>query len=221
MTETSMVNYASLQYLLNEVSSYAIRSNINKKSENQTKTDYLKNIEDVNNPKTLSYINKIGFNVGFKSTELLLIDPSISTTSLTNVSNNALTENPLEAMKFICRDVWKNIFGKQMDNLRTNHVGTFVLVDHKPISYYNCYYTTSTTTSTTGDHATNERAAPFLEFNVGLIYGVLACLGVVVVSVTASPAPVTDDKNQVSHDNRLESDDVIHNSVLYTVETKN
>lgn len=216
-----MVNYVSLQYLLNEVAAYAIRSNMSKVDENQTKGDYLKNIDEVKNPKTLSYINKIGFNVGYKSTELLLMDPSISTTSLTNLSNNALIENPLEAMKFICRDVWKNIFGKQMDNLRTNHVGTFVLVDHKPISYYNCYYTTSTSTSTTGEHATVKRAAPFLEFNVGLIYGVLACLGVVNVSVTASPIPVTDDTNQAGYEKVPGSDDVIHNSVQYTVETKN
>jgi hypothetical protein len=27
----------------------------------------------------------------------------------------------LENVKFICKDFWSNVFGKQVDNLRTNH----------------------------------------------------------------------------------------------------
>lgn len=220
-----MINYTSLQYLLNETAAYAIRSNSKASESGIETTDYLKNIEDVNSPDTLSYINKIGYNVGFKTAQLLLIDPEVGTTTISNMSNNSLIDNPLEAMKFICRDVWKNIFGKQMDNLRTNHVGTFVLVDHKPISYSNCFYTVSMATSSSGINATADRAAPFLEFNVGLIHGVLACLGVDVVTVKATPTPAADKTPAIGvnpvHNEQQTINDVIQNSVVYTVETKN
>lgn len=37
--------------------------------------------------------------------------------------------SPLEVMKWICKEFWKSVFGKGIDNLRTNHKGTFVLRD--------------------------------------------------------------------------------------------
>uniref|UniRef100_H2Z7F9 Trafficking protein particle complex 6B n=1 Tax=Ciona savignyi TaxID=51511 RepID=H2Z7F9_CIOSA len=33
-------------------------------------------------------------------------------------------------MKFICRDFWTSMFQKQVDNLRTNHQGVYVLQDN-------------------------------------------------------------------------------------------
>lgn len=30
---------------------------------------------------------------------------------------------PLEAIKFICKDLWQLLFRKQIDNLKTNHRG--------------------------------------------------------------------------------------------------
>ncbi len=49
-----------------------------------------------------------GYNMGLRIGELLSQD------------GDKFVE-PLEIMKFICRDVWKVLYGKQMDNLRTNH----------------------------------------------------------------------------------------------------
>ncbi|WOK92963.1 trafficking protein particle complex subunit 6B [Canna indica] len=37
----------------------------------------------------------------------------------------------LEAIKFICKDFWSELFKKHIDNLKTNHRGTFVLQDNK------------------------------------------------------------------------------------------
>jgi hypothetical protein len=34
-------------------------------------------------------------------------------------------------IKFICKDLWLVVFRKQIDNLKTNHRGTFVLTDNK------------------------------------------------------------------------------------------
>lgn len=36
---------------------------------------------------------------------------------------------PLDMIKFICKDLWTLVFRKQIDNLKTNHRGTFVLTD--------------------------------------------------------------------------------------------
>jgi hypothetical protein len=37
----------------------------------------------------------------------------------------------LDMIKFICKDLWLVVFRKQIDNLKTNHRGTFVLTDNK------------------------------------------------------------------------------------------
>lgn len=34
-------------------------------------------------------------------------------------------------MKFVCKEFWVSIFKKQIDNLRTNHQGVYVLLDSK------------------------------------------------------------------------------------------
>jgi hypothetical protein len=217
---TPMINYSSLQYLLNETIAHSIRSTIthysisnNSESTNSKSiNNYLSNIENVNSSFTLSYINEIGFNVGYKTSQTLLLNPTSSTMTISNLSNTALIDNPLEAMKFICRDVWKNLFGKQMDNLRTNHIGTFVLVDNKPICYSNCCYITALEID-----ETISRASPYIEFNAGLIHGVLASLGISVITVTASPNEITDSTSSTSSTSSSTSQ---FNGVIYTVETK-
>ncbi|KTF93166.1 hypothetical protein cypCar_00029449 [Cyprinus carpio] len=40
-------------------------------------------------------------------------------------------KDDLDIMKFLCKDFWSTIFRKQIDNLRTNHQGTYVLQDNK------------------------------------------------------------------------------------------
>jgi hypothetical protein len=40
-----------------------------------------------------------------------------------------MTED-LDIIKFVCRELWTFLFKKQVDNLKTNHKGTFVLVDN-------------------------------------------------------------------------------------------
>lgn len=39
-------------------------------------------------------------------------------------------EQDLEKVKFVCKDFWESTFGKQIDVLRTNHRGLFVLTDN-------------------------------------------------------------------------------------------
>lgn len=40
-------------------------------------------------------------------------------------------QTPLDAIKFICKDLWTLLFRKQIDNLKTNHRGVFVLTDSR------------------------------------------------------------------------------------------
>jgi len=40
------------------------------------------------------------------------------------------TPDVLEAVKFVCKDVWISLYDKQIDNLRTNHRGVYVLHDN-------------------------------------------------------------------------------------------
>ncbi|VDN07669.1 unnamed protein product [Thelazia callipaeda] len=37
----------------------------------------------------------------------------------------------LERMKFLCKEFWTAAFGKQIDNLRTNHQGVYVMQDNE------------------------------------------------------------------------------------------
>lgn len=39
-------------------------------------------------------------------------------------------KDELDTMKFICTDFWTCIYKKQIDNLRTNHQGVYVLQDN-------------------------------------------------------------------------------------------
>uniref|UniRef100_A0A1I8F2C2 Trafficking protein particle complex subunit 6B n=3 Tax=Macrostomum lignano TaxID=282301 RepID=A0A1I8F2C2_9PLAT len=37
----------------------------------------------------------------------------------------------LEIVKFLCKDFWASLFKKQVDNLKTNHQGVYVVIDEK------------------------------------------------------------------------------------------
>ncbi|ORX83856.1 transport protein particle component [Basidiobolus meristosporus CBS 931.73] len=87
----------------------------------------------------------------------------------------------LEVVKFICKDLWTVVFGKQIDNLKTNHRGVYVLQDNQ------FRWFTRMSTETGGADAAR-KAIPFVWFPCGLIRGALANLGVpsVVVAETSS-----------------------------------
>ncbi|KAJ1979973.1 hypothetical protein H4R33_005590 [Dimargaris cristalligena] len=77
----------------------------------------------------------------------------------------------LDMVKFVCKDIWTKLFRKQIDNLKTNHRGVYILQDNK----FKWLLRMS------GDdgvvHAT-KRVAPYLWFPCGIIRGILANLGV-------------------------------------------
>ncbi|KAI0440457.1 BET3 family protein [Xylaria telfairii] len=76
----------------------------------------------------------------------------------------------LDAIKFVCKDLWMLVFKKQVDNLKTNHRGVYVLTDHafRPLSRMS---------ADAGGQAV-ARAQPFLWFPCGILRGALAAMGI-------------------------------------------
>ncbi|KAA0707249.1 Trafficking protein particle complex subunit 6B [Triplophysa tibetana] len=90
-------------------------------------------------------------------------------------------KDELDVMKFICKDFWTSVFKKQIDNLRTNHQGIYVLQDNK--------FRLLTQLSAGKQHL--EHAPKFLAFTCGLVRGALSNIGVksiVTAEVSVMPA---------------------------------
>ena len=123
-------------------------------------------------------IEAIGFQVGHQLTERYTMErPRFS--------------DHLEAIKFICKDFWSELFKKQIDNLKTNHRGTFVLQDNRfrwltRVSIdpsVESMDATDNDSATLGDSAA-QTTSMLLYFPCGIIRGALTNLGIS-CSVTA------------------------------------
>mmetsp|Transcript_1259 Transcript_1259/g.3194 ORF Transcript_1259/g.3194 Transcript_1259/m.3194 type:complete len:181 (-) Transcript_1259:1438-1980(-) len=99
-----------------------------------------------------------GYDVGYRFIERLL-------------QRKIVASDHLEAMKFICKDFWHEVFGKQIDKLQTNHRGVFVLKDST--------FRWMTRLSSAQDDAVQAAALHLLQFPCGVIRGALANLGIV------------------------------------------
>lgn len=116
--------------------------------------------------QALLHVNEMGFTVGYRLAILLLhADPT------DDMSLVVQPTNILAIVKFICRSLWKALYLKPIDNLRTNHRGTFVLLD-------NCHRTTSMFDSPRGAADTAATAKLYLNWPCGVIRGALMALGV-------------------------------------------
>ncbi|EFX00342.1 bet3 family protein [Grosmannia clavigera kw1407] len=76
----------------------------------------------------------------------------------------------LDVIKFLCKDLWTLVFRKQVDNLKTNHRGVYVLTD-------NAFRPFQRMSTETGGQAV-VKAQPFLWFPCGIVRGALAALGI-------------------------------------------
>ncbi|KAG9242408.1 transport protein particle component-domain-containing protein [Calycina marina] len=76
----------------------------------------------------------------------------------------------LDIIKFLCKDLWMLVFRKQIDNLKTNHRGVYVLTD-------NSFRPFAKMSTEPGGNAVG-RAQPFLWFPCGIIRGALASMGI-------------------------------------------
>ncbi|KAL1838844.1 hypothetical protein VTJ49DRAFT_2167 [Mycothermus thermophilus] len=76
----------------------------------------------------------------------------------------------LDIIKFLCKDLWTLVFRKQVDNLKTNHRGVYVLTDNafRPFARMSAEVSSQAVL----------RAQPFLWFPCGIIRGALAAMGI-------------------------------------------
>ncbi|PWY64297.1 BET3 family protein [Aspergillus heteromorphus CBS 117.55] len=76
----------------------------------------------------------------------------------------------LDVIKFLCKDLWTILFKKQVDNLKTNHRGVYVLTDNsfRPFSRM----------STSVRNEAVSMAQAYLWFPCGVIRGALSNLGI-------------------------------------------
>lgn len=105
-------------------------------------------------------IDAIGFRVGKQLVERY------------TANKNRLVE-PLDVIKFVCKEFWNELFHKQVDNLRTNHRGTYVLKDND-FQWLRRLSFAPGEPSTAG---TAELAKDYLHLPCGIIRGALIHLG--------------------------------------------
>lgn len=98
----------------------------------------------------------------------------------------------LDVIKFICKEFWADLFGKPVDNLRTNHRGTFVLKDNnfRWITRLSANLPAPGASVSTG---AAELAKAFLVLPCAIIRGALCHLGVdCTVSADSAGLPACD-----------------------------
>ncbi|XP_004086402.1 trafficking protein particle complex subunit 6B [Oryzias latipes] len=123
---------------------------------------------DSENGRSVTKLENMGFRVGQGLIERLTKD-------------TARFKDELDVMKFICKDFWTCVFKKQIDNLRTNHQGIYVLQDNKFLLL--CHMSAG--------KQYLEHAPKYLAFTCGLVRGALSNMGVksiVTAEVSVMPA---------------------------------
>jgi len=115
-------------------------------------------------------LERIGWSVGYRWTERLSQNKSWNAVAPAGGDEAAaVAAQQLEAVKFLCKEVWMEIFRKQIDKLQTNHRGVFVLkdLDLRWMSRF-----------PVGPEDARVSAIRLLAFPCGLIRGALANLGI-------------------------------------------
>lgn len=102
-------------------------------------------------------LEAIGMHVGANIAERLCHDRN-------------LFSDTLDVIKFICKDLWTTCWDKQIDNLRTNHRGVYVLQDNafKPITRISSWH---------GRADALKKAKLYVAMPAGIVKGALVRLG--------------------------------------------
>lgn len=114
-------------------------------------------------------LEQLGYTTGFRYVERLTADML------------RFQDEELDVMKFICREFWTSIFQKQIDNLKTNRSGQYVLHENR----------FKFITRISNGKQYEELMPKYLSFTCGLIKGALADFGInatVSGDVTKPPA---------------------------------
>ncbi len=117
--------------------------------------NYILKKENLEIKEKISQIDEIGSHLGERITNHLL--------NKNNLSSNTKMEVD-EIMKFLGRDVWLFLFGKQITKLQTNRKGTF-LIDCDELKFHHCLISDKSGPTDNLEH--------ILSFICGIIKGVL------------------------------------------------
>ncbi|XP_031846262.1 trafficking protein particle complex subunit Trs33 [Nomia melanderi] len=141
------------EYLHTEMVNYALSKACNKKEKEEE----------------LSRLEWMGFSVGYRIIERLTWEGS-------------RFKDELDMIKFICTDFWSSLYHKQIDNLRTNHHGVYILQDNS--------FRLLDKVGTSSNKQYLQESPRLLAFTCGLLRGSLANLGIIsTVNVEISMLP--------------------------------
>ena len=101
-------------------------------------------------------LEALGYEVGFRFIEFV-------------AQQRLLKTEPLEIIKFICREFWMEVFGKHIDKLQTNHRGVFVLKDNS--------FKWTSHLSSRNEISARKSWETIIKFPCGLLRGALSNLG--------------------------------------------
>ena len=171
-----------IEYLLTEISLYAARScqpssAIATVQQPQPQSavassDDHEAARTVASEMAAAKLERLGAAVGYRFTERLAEGKTWNAAGTSTTSQDAAARTAtqqLEAVKFLCKEVWTEIFAKQIDKLQTNHRGVFVLKDLE------LTWLTRFPSATEGSRVA---AIRLLAFPCGVIRGALANLGI-------------------------------------------
>jgi len=125
-------------------------------------------------PRGAAALEAIGVRVGRQLVERIIVD-------------RARFGDHLEVIKFVCKEFWAELYQKQIDNLKTNHRGVFVLQDNR----FRWLLRLGPEAAGPAKAQVVEAAAKHLFFPCGIVRGALSSLGVnSTVTADASNLPV-------------------------------
>lgn len=114
------------------------------------------NTENENNHDSLT---QIGYRVGYSLSERLS-------------KENSRYRDELDTVKYLCKELWVCLFKKQVDNLRTNHQGVYVIQDTK----FRLLQQTLLAANKSIE-SLNRLHMLYISYSTGLIKGILTNLG--------------------------------------------
>lgn len=116
-----------------------------------------------------SKLERMGYSVGYRLCERLAQNKTFGAAAAGKDPAQAVAASQLEAVKFLCKEFWMEVFRKQIDKLQTNHRGVFVLKD-MDLRWL--------TRLPPNQESARVAAIQMLAFPCGLVRGALANLGI-------------------------------------------